>query len=359
MSTQIYTRDKLTEEQIQVLTKEQTQKEVRWYMSEFISNQLDTIRDVLKYCLRNFDEADDTTYKLPLSSHKSEVVKGTLTRRNFKIVDLHMVINTPHFNGGKKFEFKMKPSHYMVVCQLLDCHDAMENAISSLDKIVENMRNGNDPDLFVRYVEQACSHIKLARESLSTPNAAYIFPYHRLPGGSFEPAFPKTGALDVLVNDGELIIDFKSLAPVEQKPWNAIIDATNRLSFADVVRKEISKKREIPMNQIIVDEYSKYLQWRKSHPEEPHENTGLGDSFKNMFAFSSNPSISTLIRSANSYLEQSMTFVDDDNRPFVVQIQDKCEVVTSDPVLLSVSVKLESIEKTMFRVRDNLSNIYV
>lgn len=361
MSTQIYPLEKYTKAQIIELTKKQTENEILWYMSEFISSQLGSIRDVLLYCISNLDESDETQYKLPLSSHKSEILKGTLTRQNFKIIALHMTINNANFNNGKRFEFKLKTSEYLIIRQLLDCHDAMENAVSNLDKILENKKNGNNADLFVRYVDQVCSHIKHARESLNTPNPIYSFPKHRIPSGSFEPMFPKTGSLDILVNESELEVEFKTLSIVDTKPWNVIIDSLNKLSFADIVRHQISKKREISTNKIIADEYSKYLEWKKSHcetkAEEDSKSTTI-NAFRNMFVSNSDPSISTLIKTSNKYLEQSITFVDDQNKPFVVQVIDKCEVITSDPILLSISVKLESIEKNISRVRENLSNIY-
>ena len=76
-----------------------------------------------------------------------------------------------------------------------------------------------------------------------------------------------------------------------------------------------------------------------------------------MFSFNGDPSLSTLIKHANAYLETSITYIDDDNVPFVVQVADRCQVVTSDPILLSISVKLESIDKTMTRISKNLSSI--
>lgn len=359
MSTQIFPLEHHTPEDLQKLTVQQTHNEVLWYISEVTSSQLESIRDTLKTCVKNLEETNETQYKLPLSSHKSEILKGTVTRENFKITALHIVICSKHFNGGKKMELQLKPAKYLIVRQLLDCHDAMENAISNLDKIMNNNGQGSSADLFVRYMDQVCSHVDLARRSLCNPDPAYVFPSYRLPGSFFEPALPKTVALDFLVNEGELTVDFKSLALVDKKPWSVIMDRTNRLSFADIVRREISKQRGVPVNKTISDEYTKYLKWREKHPEDHHDETGIGNTFKNIFAYNYDPSLSTLIKNANMYLEQSVTFIDDDNNPYVVQVTEKCEVVTSDPVLLSICVKLESLEKTLHRIKANLSNIYV
>lgn len=358
MTTQFHTSRKLNPQDISVLVSQQSKNEIGWYISEIIANQLDPIKDVLVYCKRNLEESNDTQYKLPLSSHQSEVVKGTLTRENFKIIELHMVIHSPHFNSGKKFEFVMKSQEYIIIRQLLDCHDAIENAIHYMNKIMENEENEHTTELFMRYIDQICNQLKFARESLAHPQPVYEFPQLRNPGTIFEPVFPKTGALDFIINEGELSVEFKSLKIVEKRPWNVIIDQKNRLSFADVVRKQISKMRDMPMNRIISDEYMKYIEWRKQHTNEGnHEENGISGTIKNMFSFNGDPSLSTLIKHANAYLETSITYIDDDNVPFVVQVADRCQVVTSDPILLSISVKLESIDKTMTRISKNLSSI--
>lgn len=359
MSTQLFPIKDYDQSDIRKQTKQQAENEVSWYMKEVISSQLESIKDTLIACVKNLDETNEIQYKLPLSSHKSEILKGTVTRENFKITALHIVICCTNLNGGKRMEFKLKPSKCLIIRQLLDCHDAMENAISNIDKIIANSKDGNNADLFVRYMDQTCSHVDLARQSLSSPDSAYIFPSYRVQGISFEPPLPKTIALDFLVNEGELTVDFKNLILVDKKPWNVIMDKTNRLSFADIVRRAISKQHGVPVNKTLSDEYNKYLKWREDHPEHEHEESSLGNTFKNMFTFNSDPSLSTLIKTSNMYLEQSVTFLDDDNNPYVVQVGEKCEVITSDPVLLSICVKLESLEKTLHRIKENLSNIYI
>lgn len=357
MSTQIFPIEHYSQQQVDALTKTQTDNEVSWYMSEVISSHLESIKDTLKTCVSNLDETNDMPYKLPLSSHKSEILKGTITRENFTISALHIVISSKHLNGGKKLAFQLKPSSSIIIRQLLDCHDAMENAISNLDKIMENSKNGNSADLFIRYMDQVCAHVDLARQSLATPDSAYIFPTYRNPGNNFDPPLPTTVALDFLINEGELTVDYKSLLLVDKRPWNVIMDKGERLSFADIVRRAISKQHRVPVNKTIADEYEKYLKWRETHTEE-EEDPSLGNTFKHMFTFNSDPSLSTLIKNANTYLEKCVTYVDDDLKPYVVQVSEKCEIVTSDPVLLSICVKLESLEKTLHRIKENLSNIY-
>ena len=363
MSTQIYPLGKYTQSEINDLVSKQAENEVTWYISEVINNQVDSIKDVLQSCISHLDETDSTTYKLPLSSHKSEVLKGTVTRQNFKICDMHLVINCRSFNGGRKSEYRMVPGQHIILRQLLDCHDGMVNALANITKIEENEKHGNNPERFVRYMDMVCSHVSIARKSLLNPDPAYEFPRYRTNGKAFEPLFPKTAAVDFTIGNGEMTVEFRSLSLVDKRPWNVVTDPMNKLSFADIVRKQISAQRGVPMNKIIMDNYTEYLEWRKSHPESKkgpthEEESGLGSTIKNIFTSNSDPSVSTLIKTAPTYLEQSITYMDDRNQPFVVKVIDKCEVVTSDPVLLSISVKLESIEKTLLRIQGNLGDIY-
>ena len=361
MSTRLYPRKEISETEIKVLVKKQNKNEISWYIDEVINTQLESVKDVLTSCVEHLDETDSTPYKLPLSSHQSEVIKGTITRENFKITELHLIINSKLFNGGKKSQFKLIDSQFIVIRQLLDCHDAIMNALSNIDKIGENKKNGNDIDLFIRYMDMLCSHVNNARKSLMNADPLYQFPSYRVNGTLFEPQLPKNGVLDFLVNNGELSVEFRSLNVVEKKPWSMIIDPAHRLSFADIVRKQIAKKRGTPVNKIIVEEYQKYLDLRKDHPDLDHEDqeeAGFTSTIKHIFTSNNDPSLSTLIKSAYTYLEKSFTYIDDKSRPFVVKVADKCEVVTSDPILLSISIKLESIEKTLLRIRENLTNIY-
>lgn len=355
MSTRIIITKNLGETEVESFVKKQTVNEISWYMSEVITSQADSIKEVLTYCIKNLDESDESSYKLPLSSHNSEFLKGTITRTNFRITELHMIVSCPHFNNGKKFEFTLKPQSSFIIRQLLDCHDSLQNALFNLEKLIEC---GNDSELFIQYIEKLCNHIQNARKSLSNPNPAYMFPQYRINGKLFEPALPITGALDFTVNDGELVVDFKTLSITEKKPWCIIIDTKNKKSFADFVRQKISTRRNTPISQIIEEEYKNYLEWRKHNPDDTSTESGLGSTIKSIFGAKSDPSLASLMKHAPEFLEQAITFVDDDNNPIVVQISHKCEVVTADPVLLSISIKLESIEKTVLRIKDNISNIY-
>ncbi|GMM27856.1 Rav2 protein [Martiniozyma asiatica (nom. inval.)] len=355
MTTEIYNTKALTNEEIEAKIKINEKKELDWLMFDIIRPQLPQIRDNLAICLSRIDESDETAYKLPLSSHNSEVLKGTLTRKNFKITGLNLQVKTNSFNSGHHMNFKLKKGKFIIIRQLLDCHDSMENAVNYLDKIIENEHI--DSMLFVKYVQQVLKDIKLAKKSLNNSNSAYTFPKYRILPDIITPLLPNTSALDITINSSELRLDFFVLNKVTTKPWDTILDSDKRISFADSVRDKISTDRNKPINKIITTEYLKLLEWYKEHPElTKPDATGL-HSIMSIFSSNNNPSLSTMVKTAGQFLEKTVTYVDENGEPYVVTVEETHAVITADPVLLSVSVKLDSLEKAISRMMENLCEL--
>ncbi|QPG77152.1 hypothetical protein FOA43_004557 [Brettanomyces nanus] len=362
MTTQIFSDTALSTSDIENLTNENESRELKWLISSIIKPQLPEIREGLSSCLRQVSEDNEEIFKLPLSSHKSEMLKGTVSRQNFKIVGLHVSIKAKNFNGGKSYDLTLKPGvdNFIIIRQLLDCHDYIYNAVHTIDKIAD--ADKLDSMVFVKYIEQLYRHISSAKKALYLPNPAYIFPEYRNCASSFEPEMPEQISLDFFVNNSELTIDFQNLKRVARKPWCTIIDKAGRISFVDHVRDKISKDRARSIHQIIVDEYQKLLRWKKAIPadndvNEEETTSTIGMALKSIFVSSGDPSLSTLLKSASKYLEQCITYMDNTNKPYVVNILDKCEMITSDPILLSLSIKLDSLERAVHRIAENLKNL--
>lgn len=369
MTTEILSDPPLSEEQVSIITEKNHQNELKWLTRSIIRPQLPELREELKSCLRQISEDNETVFKLPLTSHKSEMLKGTISRQNVKIIGLNVDIKAKTFNGGKTINMKLKDSnHPIVIRQLLDCHDCIYNALKMIDKICEF--DALDDKVFLTYMNKLYLHICAAKKALDCPNVAYIFPNYRVASTLFEPEMSKHMSLDFFVNSGELTVDFQSLKHVTQRPWSTILNVKSHQSFADHVRAKISRDRHKSVHQIIIDEYQKLLQWQKTLSAEGVDkestNTTGGNennkstsetirtALKSIFVPNGDPSLSTLLKSASKYLEQCITYQDNDKKPYVVTVLDKCEMVTSDPILLSLSIKLDSLEKAVNRLYRNL-----
>ncbi|ODV87436.1 hypothetical protein CANARDRAFT_26834 [[Candida] arabinofermentans NRRL YB-2248] len=355
MSTKIYSPSTLMQTEIDQIGEANSRRELDWLINEIIRPQLPSIRENLHSCFSKIDESSDQEYKLPLSSHNSEILKGVITRQNFKITGLNITMKSKNLNGGKSFNLKLKTGQFLIVRQILDCHDAIYNSIAILNTLLENEKL--DRSTFLRYIENIYNQLDVAKNSLTSPNVGYIFPQHRVNATLFEPTLPSSISLDFLVNSSDLSIDFKSVRKVTTKPWDVLIDPDNHKSFADHVRARISEDRMTSIPNILIAEYTKLLEWKKNESSEPEDKSQrIGSTIKNIFNSNSDPSYSTMLKTANKYLESAVTYVDNDGDPLVVTIQENCDVVTSDPVLLSISIKLESLEKTVAKILENFKS---
>lgn len=344
MTTQLFPG--LTEDKMEELRIANEASELDWLLNSVVRPHLPEIKEGLSSCLRQVSEDNESVFKLPLSSHKSEMLKGVVERESFKIVGLSVQLKAHSFNGGKPFTLRLKEGETFILRQLLDCHDLIYNAIQTIEKIEKDDRM--DLETFLTKMEQVYDHISKARGSLEQPNRAYVFPRYRLPAKLFvDDEYPEDISLDFFVNNCELSVEFQSLKRVTKRPWCLIVDKQKRVSYADKVRSAISRDRTRTVHRIIVDEYEKLKQKLAANHKE--------DGFWNhIFGGTEDPSLSTLLKSSKKYLEQCITYVDNEGEPFVVNINDKCEMVTPDPILLSLGVKLDSLEKAVDRMVANL-----
>ncbi|KAH3668394.1 hypothetical protein OGAPHI_002148 [Ogataea philodendri] len=322
-------------------------KEQAWLVAEVIRPQLPSIKESLASCLAQIDENNMDEFKFPLSSHNSETLKGVVSRSNFRVTGLNVSIKSKHL--GKILHLKMKPSSTLILRQLLDCHDLIYNAINTINKI--QAQQDTQPAVLLSILASLHKQIDFAKQSLLVPRDAYMFPKYRLPASVFEPELPENVSLDLVISNSDISIDLKIVKPITHKPWDLIIDVQKRTSFADHVRAKISQDRSRSISTILVDEYRKLTESRKK------TNTESPGFLKSMFNTDSDPSCSTVLKMSTKYLEESVTYVDNTDHPVAVTILETCDVVTSDPMLLSISIKLDSLEKTVAKLLQNLKLI--
>ncbi|GMF04438.1 unnamed protein product [[Candida] boidinii] len=391
MSTKVYYPQPLTEKQILNNFNKSNENEIKWLISNVLLTELPSLRDELKNCVDKISDSNDFEVRLPLTSHNSEILKGIITRQNFKITGLNITVkNIKVLNNGKSFKLQLKQGKEIIIKQLIDCHDSINNAINMIDKITatyENTEEANtiiSPNITLSYVSKLLNNIASALKSLKSPFPFYIFPVYRLPAAFFEPELPANVSLDIFISNSELGIDFKSLTPVVNRPWSLIVDKNNRRSFADIVRDTISKERNKTIPRILIDEYNNLLEWQKELKEKhedlsnlaavssssasllssspspaspPPESSGIASMFSSIFSSNNNPSASTLLKTASKYLEESITYVNNNNDPVVVLVNQTCDVVSSDPVLLTISIKLDSLKKTCEKIQENFESV--
>ncbi|ESW99494.1 hypothetical protein KL918_001569 [Ogataea parapolymorpha] len=322
-------------------------KEQAWLIDEVIRPQLPNIKENLASCMAKISENNGEEFKFPLSSHNSETLKGVISRSNFRVTGLSVSIRSKSI--GRALHLRLKDNSTLILRQLLDCHDLIYNAINTISKI--QTLPETQPAVLLKILSTLHSQIQLAKKSLLFPTEAYMFPRYRLPHQLFEPELPENVALDLVISNSDLSIDLKVIKPITHRPWDLIIDVPNRVSFADHVRAKISQDRTRSISTILCEEYRKLLDSRRKNGAE---NSGF---LKSVFAGNAEPSCSTVLKMSTKYLEESITYVDNSDSPVVVTIQETCDVVTSDPMLLSITIKLDSLEKSVGKLLENLKLI--
>ncbi|KAG7910850.1 hypothetical protein KL906_001230 [Ogataea polymorpha] len=322
-------------------------KEQAWLIDEVIRPQLPNIKENLASCMAKISENNGEEFKFPLSSHNSETLKGVISRSNFRVTGLSVSIRSKSI--GRTLHLRLKDNSTLILRQLLDCHDLIYNAINTISKIQSLPET--QPAVLLKVLSTLHSQVQLAKKSLLFPTEAYMFPRYRLPHQLFEPELPENVALDLVISNSDLSIDLKVIKPITHRPWDLIIDVPNRISFADHVRAKISQDRTRSISTILCEEYRKLLDSRR---KKSADNTGF---LKSVFAGSAEPSCSTVLKMSTKYLEESITYVDNSDNPVVVTIQETCDVVTSDPMLLSITIKLDSLEKSVGKLLENLKLI--
>ncbi|CDK24590.1 unnamed protein product [Kuraishia capsulata CBS 1993] len=363
MSTSIYSATPLSDADIAVKAKKSVENELVWLISEVIVPGLPSLRDTLDFCLQQIDDTNETEFKLPLSSHNSEILKGVITRTNYKITALNVSIrNIKTLNSGRPYNIQLNPGETLILKQVLSCHDFIYNAISIIDKVYGSHQDSSIPQLTpletFNQMQKLVKAIQTAKDALKTPPRSILFPETRLGSRKFTPPLPSLVSLDIFVSNADVSIDFRKLSPVTAKPWGIIVHPAQKLSFADVVRTRISQDRTMSVPNIIKAEYNKLVTWidERKQSKEKQESSPLS-AVISLFSGNNEPTMNNLLKTSSKYLEECVTFVDSSNSPIVVTLDQSAEIMSPDPVLLSISVKLESLEKCCTRFCENLETL--
>lgn len=328
MSIEIYPKDVEKD----VSDELSLERHLCWVIEATILPQLPSMQSTLESLMDQLGSPDG--YKLPISSYNSEQVKGIITRTGFNVTELNLnvKINKVH----QRFNLKKD----VMIRQLLDCYDCIDNCISGVKKLLYTQREDLDHNMFIKILKTVIMGIKMTIKNLNEPNIAYSFPLMRIPNRYMDPKLPNELAIDVNMANNELCVDVYSLKVVTQFPWNVILDKQRGVSFIDRIRSRISKERSKSIQDIIKDE---------------HDKLGTAAStniFNNFFR----TNIQHILSNFNQYIDKCIT-VEDSDHPgeyIVAQIEGKQSVVTNDPMILSISIKLNSLEKAFSNMLSNL-----
>lgn len=318
MSTTIYPG--LDRAQSDALVQRNKKADQKWLIEQIIKPELPNIIETLIKCIDLIVGVD--MVKLPITSARTEQVKGVVTRIGTRIESLDIVLQLHSLS--KKLNLKLvKPFELKQLRQLLDL---ITTNVTKVELLVEQK------DL---EIEDFTSHLKAIMENLikcngllTKPSESLLFPKHKIDltklfkdEHNLLHHYQDRLTMDFFLLSNEISIEFKSLEEIKQHPWSEV--DSNGVSFIDKLRDDI-----------------------KYHKTSLHAVLQKYDSNNNKLV-----NLLGLHKfSTNDYLTRGITF----NNKVVIEVE-KLVIHCQDPNLLSVGAKLNGLEHLVGKMFKNLN----
>ncbi|KAK6457762.1 RAVE subunit 2/Rogdi [Scheffersomyces xylosifermentans] len=357
---------------INELQVDQADKELHWLTAFIITPEFPQIIEALQICsnllLYNSPQHPNASkhvergpvIKLPVSSSKSEALKGIIVRDGAYITQLTVTLKEHHFNKHITRLHLKKP---ILLPQIITAKKAIDSSIEIIEGLTK-LTDCSDADhqKLIDSFNDLLSNIITAKNALQLPtDPDLVFPINKSPADAFEPELLPCIAVDLYITQAEVCIDLKSLHKVTERPWGEI-EATSGKSYIDKIRDEMklpsasasmasTTTSEIshPLN---VSDIEKRLNEMTGHKEksftEPSAPAGiLTNMMTSMSHLSLRPKHDPI-----DYITKCVTY-----NNMVVMINKKIEVSSADPVLVSAFTKLDSIEYLVSSFISNLDSL--
>lgn len=320
MSTEIY--PPLEQSQIEQISKESRLLEQRWLIDSIIKPDLDDVLDALTTCLDMLTSNDAVL--LPVSSSRTEQVKGTLTRQSTEVSDIDVALHFTTFS--KKVHLKLKESAHLEMEQLSSLLSLINDTMTGVVLLKDHDKD--DCDGFSRKLEKILSNLAKCNAALNKPPEKVLFPMHRLditeifvPDEKKLEHYKDRIAIDFFVLNGEVSLEIKSLHIVTEEPWCHVDPITGK-SHVDKLRDDLKHKR-VKITDIL-------------EPEGTYKRGITHVLGINKFT-------------PHDYLTRGVTY----NGKVVIEVE-KTVVYCQDPSLLSIGAKLNGLEHLVSKMYSNL-----
>ena len=349
MSTDLFLNSKFGEETLldgkqpngAVSAHEEIDAETLWLINEIIKPELPNISDNVTLCLGMLEK--DQVYKMPVSNgvkeDRSDVpwVKGVVSRKQEYIVEFRVMIGFPDFANGKTIALRMKPNYKYLLRQF----DLISNNLHKIITLLDDLETLTDVHKFLDIYTEVVMLLDRSLNLLQAPPSSLTFPennnepmkhiFENYQDSCETPT--NLIALDLLLVKNELCIDFRNLNKLAKKPW-CNIDSKTGKCFIDKIKDELMTARTKNVKDILEDNG---LTVEKSN----FINNFISSTFK--------PDTTTTLTEAQDYLRRGSTF-----DGIAVTESSKIMASTSDPILISVSSKLNGLKYSIDNHYENL-----
>lgn len=342
-------------------------KERQWYLSRIVNPELGNVTETLTIChnLLVFNSPQEPnaaeciergpSIKLPVSSNKLEILKGILVRDGPHIISLTMILKEKSFNKYVTKLTLIEPIELPQIALAIKCiKDALNQLINAIHCL----------DLSI--MASVLAQIKRAKDSLNLlTDTSLAFPFHAMPASKFSPELPNEHvAVDIYVNQQEICVDLKRLHKITVKPWGDINPVTGK-SYVDMLRDEMKISTSSDISQLQKEVEAKFTHTHTTkHSSETSSSSfiagtsiPLPNNSNNNNVESSSSLASFFLSLLNrytpmDYVTKCITYNDS-----VVMVNNKIEVLSLDPVVVSVFTKLDSLEYLIGNYMLNLESL--
>ncbi|CAN6598384.1 hypothetical protein TRVA0_001S05710 [Trichomonascus vanleenenianus] len=192
------------------------ERELEWLLKETQSEVHNSIKEGLEECLARLCEKHGE-YKLVVSSNKSEVLKGIVTRSGPALVNVDVSVKMPHLNKNHTLPIKLANGKKYALEQLVDASNHLLHSsriASGPFKISNGYRVKFD-------INEMLTGVRSAMKALKEPLKTRQFPNHAIDLGLFEGL--KESAENIAINfyiaESSIITDIRSFEYADHQPF--------------------------------------------------------------------------------------------------------------------------------------------
>lgn len=365
-------------ETIRSLQLKRDDYELHWYIKSIITPDLFQVIETLQICknllLYNTPQAPNPKdciekgppLKLPISLHnRTDSLNGIVIRDGPYLTELYLTIKNHYFN---KYVHKLQLKVPIILEQIVNCLNSINDSINLLqdlqllDKEVEH--SGHKHTRLLETFEALLQHIHDAKINLQIPtDPNLVFPLKVTNTKDFEPELSDHITVDFYTCDNQISLDIKCLHKITEKPWSEI-DSSGK-SFVDKLRDDM----KLPSNTSSINTIQTPSVRSSPVPQSQDELTPetvhpltiseiekkVQEKSTTNKNFLSNIMTHLLLRDkpkAMDYISRAITYNES-----VVMVNKKFEVSTDDPILISISSKLNHIEKKINKFNTNINSL--
>ncbi|KAI9779828.1 MAG: hypothetical protein M1839_007141 [Geoglossum umbratile] len=216
MSTTVY--PPLPAERLLQEEKDSISRELEWLL-ESLQETLASLRLGLEECIALL-EPTEPGCKLVLSSHRSESLKGTITRVGTRVVACDVQVKMHGLAPTKGYScYKLAVAADLSDrCLVLDQLAEVRNLVNqSLDVVDVSTWTGDpkDANFISGQLRLLYDNMQEARQALKVTDSNKLFPHNPVDARIFDHPLPENLSFDLSISDASLRVELRTLEPVK------------------------------------------------------------------------------------------------------------------------------------------------